>query len=204
MNFDRDSRTGAALRRATAAARAALRSSAASGVTDRAHRTTRTAYANSRLDDAIDRIDGAVRSSWAFRWLTAEPEADVVVVDLRETTTVGPVLAVLDGTFRAVVPAWRSAATGRLTRDTRDAFERRPVRAASQVALVAVATNLVLRLATGTLDHLVLGGSLLLAALALAGTRSEASSDAIADSRSVRLLRSILRPPDPPDSDDGN
>jgi hypothetical protein len=36
------------------------------------------------------------------RWLTAEPDPDVIVVDLRETVTVGPVILVLDRIVESV------------------------------------------------------------------------------------------------------
>jgi hypothetical protein len=36
------------------------------------------------------------------RWLTAEPNPDVIVVDLRETVTVGPVILVLDRIVESV------------------------------------------------------------------------------------------------------
>jgi hypothetical protein len=40
-----------------------------------------------------------VRASFLYRWLTAEPEPEVVVIDLRETYAVGPLLAILDSVF---------------------------------------------------------------------------------------------------------
>lgn len=65
------------------------------------------------------RIAASVRHSWLYRWLTAEPEPQVVVIDLRETYTVGPLLAVLDRGLafvgppvrEAVLPRWRQSRT---------------------------------------------------------------------------------------------
>jgi hypothetical protein len=37
-----------------------------------------------------------VRNSTLYSWLTAEPDPDVVVIDLRETYTVGPFIMILD------------------------------------------------------------------------------------------------------------
>lgn len=45
---------------------------------------------------ASDRLAGFVRGSYLYRWLTAEPEPEVIVIDLRETWTVGPVIMVLE------------------------------------------------------------------------------------------------------------
>ena len=47
----------------------------------------------------------AVRHSALYRWLTAEPDPDVIVIDLRETWTVGPVIAVVDRVFGALEDA---------------------------------------------------------------------------------------------------
>jgi hypothetical protein len=37
-----------------------------------------------------------VRASYLYRWLTAEPDPEVIVIDLRETYAVGPFLTLLD------------------------------------------------------------------------------------------------------------
>lgn len=36
------------------------------------------------------------RKSFLYRWLTTEPDPEVVVIDLRETYTVGPLIAIID------------------------------------------------------------------------------------------------------------
>lgn len=48
-----------------------------------------------------------VRESYVYRWLTKEPEPEVVVIDLRETWTVGPVIGALDRVVDRVAPHWR-------------------------------------------------------------------------------------------------
>lgn len=48
----------------------------------------------------------ALRNSLLYRWLTAEPEPAVVVIDLRETRTVGPFIALLDRAVAAVAPSY--------------------------------------------------------------------------------------------------
>lgn len=56
-----------------------------------------------------DRIGGAVRTSFLYRWLTKEPEPDVIVIDLRETYTIGPIIALLDRVIDWLAPAWRAS-----------------------------------------------------------------------------------------------
>lgn len=47
------------------------------------------------------------RASWLYRWLTAEPEPEVIVIDLRETYTVGPLIAALGRVTRGLAPPIR-------------------------------------------------------------------------------------------------
>lgn len=54
------------------------------------------------------------RQSWLYRWLTAEPEPDVIVIDLRETWTVGPVITVLDAVLGWPGQYWSGSVLQRL------------------------------------------------------------------------------------------
>jgi hypothetical protein len=55
------------------------------------------------------RLADVVRHSWGYRWLTAEPEPDVVVIDLRGTWTVGPLLAGIERLIAWTGPYWRTS-----------------------------------------------------------------------------------------------
>jgi hypothetical protein len=89
-------------REAVAAVGTAASRSVVAGVGSSLHR----GYETSRLAAAGAAVSTWVRNSRVYGWLTAEPEPDVIVVDLRETWTVGPVIGVLD----RVVPRAASAA----------------------------------------------------------------------------------------------
>jgi hypothetical protein len=52
-----------------------------------------------------------LRSVW--HWLTAEPDPDVIVIDLRETLTIGPIIAVLDLIVERLARLYRGSATER-------------------------------------------------------------------------------------------
>lgn len=93
----RDSRALGALR--------AARTRLAAGV-DRSH-------VLGALDRVGETVGRWVRGSWLSDWLTAEPEPEVVVVDLRETWTVGPVIAALDRVVGWVAPRWRGSTVER-------------------------------------------------------------------------------------------
>ena len=49
------------------------------------------------------------RSSFLYRWLTKEPEPEVVVIDLRETRTVGPFVRLLDRSVELIAPYWQTS-----------------------------------------------------------------------------------------------
>ena len=63
------------------------------------------AAATARVTRGLGAVRRWGRHSFLYRWLTKEPDPDVIVIDLRETYTVGPVIALLD---RIAVPLGRS------------------------------------------------------------------------------------------------
>ncbi|WP_435176503.1 hypothetical protein [Halorussus sp. AFM4] len=60
-------------------------------------------------------VMGWLRQSFLYRWLTKEPEPDVIVIDLRETYTVGPLIALLDRLVPTVDRMWRGSLAARAT-----------------------------------------------------------------------------------------
>ena len=58
-----------------------------------------------------NRGEALVRNSYCYRWLTAEPDPEVIVIDLRETRTVGPLIRLLE---RAIGPVKRALTGSRL------------------------------------------------------------------------------------------
>lgn len=110
------SRVRAAVRTVAAGARARWRGarawlapSRAAATVDRVSEGLMTAGQSSTTRSLAGRLSRWVRASYLYRWLTAEPDPDVVVIDLRETYAVGPVVALLD---RLAAPL------GRLYRDS--------------------------------------------------------------------------------------
>lgn len=57
------------------------------------------------------RGEAVVRNSYCYRWLTTEPDPSVIVIDLRETRTVGPFVRLFE---RVADPAERAWADSRL------------------------------------------------------------------------------------------
>ena len=75
---------------------------------------------------------GYARSSYIYQWLTKEPEPEVIVIDLRETRTVGPFIRLLDAGIERVGPYWNESRVKRgvdsLSRGTDHALQTRPGR----------------------------------------------------------------------------
>ncbi|WP_353635031.1 hypothetical protein ABSL23_05815 [Halobacterium sp. NMX12-1] len=61
------------------------------------------------LESTGTRLTRVVQGSFLYRWLTAEPDPDVIVIDLRETYTVGPFIAILDRIVETFVPYYRQS-----------------------------------------------------------------------------------------------
>ncbi|WP_058994883.1 hypothetical protein [Haloarcula sp. CBA1127] len=74
----------------------------------------------------VGRVIGArasefVQKSYCYRWLTTEPEPEIIVIDLRETYAVGPFITLLDRLIPHIEDAWRHSTVGSAAKT---AFER--------------------------------------------------------------------------------
>ena len=163
-----------------------------------------TAFSKSRLAATGRAGERIARASWLYRWLTTEPDPEVVVIDLRETYVVGPILGMLDRLFSVIASGWSQARSGTLLEQVHETIEARPVRTVSLAVLAAIVTNLVLTVVRGSLTTTTVGVRLIAASLALAGTRVNASWDDVTDSWTYSLLVTLLEPPEPPDERERN
>jgi hypothetical protein len=142
-----------------------------------------------------------IQTAWVYRWLTAEQEPEVIVIDLRETLSVGPVIAAMDRTLRWLVPAAATAAVVRLTARLATMARRRPIRLGSLCLGLVVAVGVTHLALVGRLNEITLALALALGALAIAGLRSRASLEDVQNHPVTRALISALEPPEPPESD---
>lgn len=138
------------------------------------------------------------RHSFLYRWLTTEPDPEIIVIDLRETYTVGPLLTLLDRLVAPLMGAWQTASTHSLTQTTHGTFQKHPIRIVSVVALAALLTELAVSLVTSTLAPTGVGVRLLFLALAALGTRIRVSWAQCTESATYRYLVAALEPPEPP------
>jgi hypothetical protein len=159
-------------------------------------------YHKSSIGQGIDTLGHFVRESYLFRWLTAEPEPDLIVIDLRETVTVGPLIAVLDRLFPTAARVW-SASRIRTSIDTTERrFKTQPVRFVSLALVVALAVSTFLSLVTATVTPLEFGLRIAVLLLAVVGTQIRHSWDELTETRAYALAVALLEPPEVPADED--
>jgi hypothetical protein len=150
------------------------------------------------------------RHSYLFRWLTAEPEPEVIVIDLRDTYTVGPFIAVLDWFITSLAPAYRHSRLRALGRRLATAFRSAPIRALSLGLLLPALAWLAFTAISYPISLRSLLPPLVLTGLAVAGTQVTHSLDELQENRLVALVLTAFAPPEPPtdqpvsQSTDGN
>ncbi|MBZ6496475.1 hypothetical protein [Natrinema longum] len=137
-------------------------------------------------------------SSFGYRWLTTEPEPDVIVIDLRETNAIGPFLDSLDRVLDGATGAMPTSAVTEVVTRVGTAVRDRPLAAASVFALPTVAVSLIVLGLSGSLDLPLLGVHLAAAVLAVLGLRSRRSLDDLLEMQAVQLLVAVFEPPEPP------
>ena len=163
---------------------------------------TRSSLANSRVATItrwmINHSVMFVRSSFIYRWLTAEPDPDVIVIDLRETWTVGPIIALVDRLLAAFTESTQRSRVAEATPTVITAFRERPIRVVSLVAVVASLSVLFVGGITLSLSIVSTTLTTLLAMVALYGVGSERTLEELKETKTVQLLISVFEPPEPP------
>lgn len=135
------------------------------------------------------------RGSRIVQWFLAEPDPEVIVIDLRETYTVGPILRVLDHCVEFA---------GRIDDRTGVSAGLSRVAAAIASAPLLVFGVVLFSVALGGIATSVatdggIGGWLLLLGIGLLTTRETRSASELAETRLGRALIAAFEPPEPPE-----
>ncbi|MFP8953828.1 hypothetical protein ACLI4Z_12805 [Natrialbaceae archaeon A-arb3/5] len=160
------------------------------------------AFATARLATAAAVVRRYVQSSFGYRWLTAEPDPDLVVIDLRETKTVGPWLAALDRSLCELTSATPTSILAGVVGTVASFVRDRPIASGSLVVFSAVAVSLAGLGFSGALTLALLVVHLFAAMVAAAGLRSRRSLDELVETRLATALAAVFEPPEPPRTDD--
>jgi len=171
----------------------------AAGVRRTVDATLAEAYPRSVPGRVLHGIWRVTQSSYGYRWLTSDPDPEVVV-DLRESRLAGPVIGLLER-LASTAPARRlGAGSLRLTAAVARTVRRAPVRVASLAVLAfALATLLTAWPAMDTGARL---GRLAVVALCALGLRVDASWEELGESRLGEVVRTMGAPPGGPEQDD--
>ncbi|GAB3319795.1 hypothetical protein [Haloplanus salinarum] len=155
-----------------------------------------------RTERLAARTRRVVTDSFVYRWLTAEPDPEVIVIDLRETYTVGPFVAVVDRLVEGFDAAATSSGAVALARGLLGEFRAAPVRLLGAAVALGCAGGLLAGAVLGALGVVSTAVLVALAVAGLAGTRVTASWADLVESRVGRLVAAALEPPDT--GDDGS
>lgn len=196
----RDSRTAVGVSETAARCERALSGSSVATIARRARNLAGTAFDDSLGGRFVRGFTQAVRSSWLYQWLTAEPDPDVIVIDLRETAIVGPLLGVLDWLIVRTLTYWDGSVLSLLADRSADVFRDRPIQAVSTVVFAAIVANVAVAIATGTPTARAIGIRLLVMSLTLSGTRLTYSAEELTETRVYSMAVALLEPPDPPET----
>lgn len=133
-----------------------------------------------------------ITSSWIYRWLTREPNPNVIVIDLRETRTVGPVIPYIDRMLTAVSVATVESGSVQAIRRIR----KTPVKFAGMTVATIGIIGIILTTLEGlsTVRLTLLGSITLVGILAIDDTRPW---NEIGESKTIRTMRLIFEPPEP-------
>ena len=165
-------------------------------------RAIATAATTSSLTRGGRRALTWVRASYLYRWLTAEPDPQVVVIDLRTTWTVGPFVRALDWVLTHAVAFTRESGLYRVGTATAAAIRRAPIRVVGIVLCVAALVSLVLTTLTAVVGPVEVLVHVAAVVVGLAGTRVRVPLEALAESRTARLFVAAFEPPEPPEPAD--
>lgn len=155
------------------------------------------AWASATINRTVTAVGRWSRSSYLYYWLTKEPEPDIIVIDLRETYTVGPVIEWLDRNLTVFEPAVRRSRLRSLGERLAETTRAEPIRSISFVLLAASLIVLVGQFLTDPFNPERLLPTLAVTVLAALGTRSTRSWEDLRDTRVVQFVIAALEPPEP-------
>lgn len=155
---------------------------------------------SSRVVTAL-RTAGSQASSWVrhsalYQWLTAEPDPEVIVIDLRDTWTVGPFLQVLDWIVDRLVDGAAGSRIVTVAQQSVSATRAAPLRVVGLVIAflgLAVASSSLL----GDVATTRLGVGVGIAVVGLIAMQDDRNWATLRETRPVALTIALLEPPEP-------
>lgn len=157
-----------------------------------------TVWGGSMVYGLVNQSQQFVKSSRLYRWLTAEPDAEVIVIDLRETISIRSLLRQTERLIREAISVMPTSGGLRFGYQLRERFLAQPIRIISLAIVGLVLVGLLLLLGSGKepgFSAFLLFGVLLLAAR---GTQETTSWAELTESQWFETIISVFEPPEPP------
>lgn len=170
--------------------------STAYSTTNSIGRALDTATGTSKLVHGLRVLNRWVTASFLYRWLTSEPDTSVIVIDLRETKTVGPFLVLLENPVDAVSPSIQRSAFLKRLNAWGDTVREAPVRVLSLIVLVATLVNLGVQVFTSGFDPVITAFYVLIIGVAAIGTQVRFSWAEHLEFRPARFVAQVYTPPE--------
>lgn len=147
---------------------------------------------------AGNRLARYVKGSAIYRWLTAEPEPGVIVIDLRETYTVGPIIRAVDRVLDTLEDSYENSRTEAAVASVGEAVHARPLRLAGIAGLGFVIVSMLAAVVAGSLSVGLVAVQLFVVALALLALRSTRTLEEVLETRVASTVIAAFEPPEPP------
>lgn len=143
----------------------------------------------------LERTRHAVRSSYLYRWLTAEPDPEIIVIDLRDTYTVGPFISVFERLGDVLSVSMADSRIVAVGCAALDKFRAAPVRLVGIALATVCAIALLGGTVLGALSLRLIVGLGVGVVVGIGGTQVNTSWEELKQSRSAQLLSAAFTPP---------
>lgn len=180
--------------------RRAIATATTTGMAGAAVELSRDAVCASDTRYAVKNWRHIATRSFLYRWLTAEPEPEVIEIDLRETYSAGPMLAAIDRLLGSLIPHSRYSTLSAVFRHLGQILQAAPVRVAGVVLATVGVGALGLSILTGPRSTLAVAPWLALVVIGVALTRVRWSLDELRGTRGWQALAAAFEPPEPPEA----
>ena len=143
-------------------------------------------------------VQTVLTGSFIYQWLTAEPDPEVIVIDLRETWTVGPVITIIDYLVGELTKSTQTSAFVGGARRLATTFRAQPVNVGSLAVIASASGVLLVGGLTQSLSVVSAVVAIFTALVGMVGVGSEITIKEIRETKAVQLLISAFEPPEPP------
>lgn len=136
-----------------------------------------------------------ISSSTVYGWTVKEPDPDLVVIDLRETFSISPILTAFDDVIEFMVPAWMRSKIHTVYTAASKELKENTVKTVSATLFLAFTASLFVIEVSLELTLLSLGVLFLASVVSAYGTKSEKNWRDIKETKVFKLVIELLEPP---------